>query len=677
MEKRVINDICPFISNQDMALSREMFGGYFASPAGLPVSFTYGGRRYRGLPSAFSVTHRLLDATMRETVFSGRLDENLYVRAECVTYFDFPVVEWTVYFENKGECDSEKLCCVRAIDTAFPYPGAGLVHCNGDFYSEDGYTVSRTALTDGAAFEQAPSGGRPCDGAFPYQRLLFDGFGLNISIGWPGQWSCTYKGLADGVAFQAGQQTVNTYIKPGEALRTPRMTLAAFMGNEERGINVWRRFFNAHVTPRRGGRVLEPRLVMSENGGGIEFTKANEKNQLKGIAFAAENMPDVNLWWIDAGWYPCAGRDGNPDWTNTGSWYPDPDRFPNGLGPVGKACRDAGMDLLVWFEPERVKKNTWIHREHPDWVLASEKDPDNFMLDLTNPECFRWLSETISELIRESGIGCYRQDFNFAPLPFWTDNTGPGREGMLENKYIQAYLAYWDYLRVQNPDLWIDSCSSGGRRNDLETMRRSVPLHPTDYGYGYHHVNQAFRRALCAWIPYTRSWTGSWDKCNEYYSHDDYYAVDPLSYDNFKVVNGYGVLSFVGGASELKAMPEVLPYARKMAGIWRRFAELMLRGDYYALTEDHRNNTKWTVFQFDIPEKAEGAIQALRNNQSAEDALVVKPRALRPDVDYMFVNEETGEHFIISGCEAAECGIALKQPVRSGAVWFYRAAPGM
>ena len=660
------------VSNCDMELAREIFGGYFTSPAALPVSFDYGGKQYRGLPAGLSVSRKLLDTTMEEIVYSGQLDANLHVRAECLTYFDYPVAEWTVYFENEGAGDSEKLGGLKAIDTVFPYPGGELVHCNGDFYSEEGYTVVRTPMTAGVAFEQAPTGGRPCDGAFPYQRLIYNDFGLNISIGWPGQWSCAYAGQTGGVGFKAGQQTVNTYIKPGETLRSPRMTLMAFTGCEERGINMWRRFFNAHVTPRRGGRILEPRLVMSENGGGIEYTMADEKNQLEGIAFAAENMPDANLWWIDAGWYPCMGKDGKRDWTITGSWRPDPDRFPNGFAPIGKACHDAGMDLLVWFEPERVRKDTWIYNERRDWALASDKDPNNFMLDLTNPECFRWLSESISSLIKESGINCYRQDFNFAPLPFWTDNAGPGREGMLENKYIQAYLAYWDYLRAQNPDIWIDSCSSGGRRNDLETMRRSVPLHPTDYGYGYHHINQAFRRVLCEWIPYTRSWTQSWDTDNKYRAHDDYYAIDPLTYDNFKVVNGIGVLTFAGGVKELKSMPERLPYARKMAGIWKRFAEVMLNGDYYALTEDHRDFTKWTVFQFNAPEKGEGALQVLRNNQSAEDSLVVIPRALLPDREYVFKNEETNESFVVCGREASNRGILFSQPVRSGSIWFYQ-----
>ena len=46
---------------------------------------------------------------------------------------------------------------------------------------------------------------------------------------------------------------------------------------------------------------------------------------------------------------------------------------------------------------------------------------------------------------------------------------------------MEGYLAYWDELRRRHPDMLIDSCASGGRRNDLETMRRAVPLLRSDY----------------------------------------------------------------------------------------------------------------------------------------------------------------------------------------------------
>ena len=88
------------------------------------------------------------------------------------------------------------------------------------------------------------------------------------------------------------------------------------------------------------------------------------------------------------------------------------------------------------------------------------------------------------------------------PLDFWRRNDAPDRQGITENLHVQGYLAYWDELRRRHPDLLIDSCASGGRRNDLETMRRAVPLHPTDYNYWHLAAKQAFHHSLFQWIPY-------------------------------------------------------------------------------------------------------------------------------------------------------------------------------
>ena len=662
----------------DMELAGSLFGGWLSAPASLPVSYSYGGKQYRGLPEGSAVSRRLIDAAMLETVFAGRLDENVRVKAECLSYKDFPAAEWTLYFENTGSSDSANLCGLNAADIFFGAEAAHapvLVHNNGDFYSADGYTETRLPLGGGVVFKQSPSDGRSCNEAFPYQRLLFGGYGLNISIGWPGQWECEYRGTAGGVAFTAGQQGVDTYIKPGELFRSPRMTFVAFCGDEARGINVWRRFFNAHVTPRRNGGIVAPILITGYGAGDMEASNTNEKRQLEGIALAKEYFPEANLWWMDAGWYACktsdciAGADPAMDedinadinpginyyerhWPHTGDWRPAPARFPNGLAPIGEACRDAGMDLLVWFEPERVRRGTKLFTEHSEWMLAKDY-PLNYLLNIADPACLKWLCETISSLIKESGINCYRQDFNFSPLQYWQQNTPPGRDGMLENQYVQAYLAFWDYLLADNPGLWIDSCASGGRRNDLETMRRSVPLHPTDYGYGYHHINQAFRHTLCAWLPYVRSWSGAWDRDNEYYSHDDYYAPgDAPELDKFSMINGFGVTNVVS-VEFIQALPECLPYVHKMNAVWKRFSQIMLHGDFYALTENHRDNKKWTVFQFDCPERGTGALQALRNNQCADGSITVMLCGLSPNSEYLFTNDETGESFTIRSGDVA------------------------
>ena len=178
---------------------------------------------------------------------------------------------------------------------------------------------------------------------------------------------------------------------------------------------------------------------------------------------------------------------------------------PKALQPVGKALEKNNVDFLLWFEPERVCHGTWIFENHPEWLLsafgedghASGQNEDelniikslgnsnpneNFLLNLGIDECREWLTEHVDQLIKESGITCYRQDFNFEPLRYWRDNEPENRQGVNENLHIQGYLRYWDDLLFNNPGLFIDSCASGGRRNDLETMRRFRAASPYRLG---------------------------------------------------------------------------------------------------------------------------------------------------------------------------------------------------
>ena len=70
----------------------------------------------------------------------------------------------------------------------------------------------------------------------------------------------------------------------------------------------------------------------------------------------------------------------------------------------------------------------------------------------------------------------------------------------------------------------------GGRRNDLETMRRAVPLHYTDMGYGEHPIKQKQHRLMFEWIPYFRAHTMSWDNENGEYVRNVNQPVDDFAY---------------------------------------------------------------------------------------------------------------------------------------------------
>ena len=153
-------------------------------------------------------------------------------------------------------------------------------------------------------------------------------------------------------------------------------------------------------------------------------------------------------------------------------------RFPGGLRADHGPCpQNSGSKTIVWSEPERVTPGTWLADRHPGWILGGR---GGGLLDLGNDDARRWLTDHIDHMITEQGIDLYRQDFNMDPLDFWRHNDVPYRQGITEIRDVCGYLAYWDELRRRHPNMLIDSCASGGRRNDLETLRRAVPLLRSD-----------------------------------------------------------------------------------------------------------------------------------------------------------------------------------------------------
>ncbi len=680
----------PGTNVQDMAASRAWSLGYFDQPSNLPISFVLDGQQIRGIPASWhaSMQSRWIDANIIETQYEGTDPASgVKVRVLASTYRDFPVVEWVAWFSNSrtDSLDSKQfaplISDIQAMDvklnasstasktasdsdlTTRTSSPAQLYHCNGDYYSIDGYTPQWTPIHDADTYTFAPNGGRACDGAFPYFRVAFADWGATIAVGWPAQWQATFNGQGESVHVLAGQQKTNLRLQPGETIRTPRMTVMAWSGDNARAVNLWRRWYLAHILPRPNGQPMPTLLACAATDEGEEFTGATEENQIHYIDRFLSKGIQPTVWWIDAGWYPCRNAEGVRRWWRTGSWMPDPERFPNGLKPISDHAANAGANLLVWFEPERIQPGTWLDNEHSDWLLRIPEN-DNALLNLGIPECRQWLTDHYCKLIQDNGIKIYRQDHNFPPLDHWRKNEAQDRQGINENLHVQGYLQFWDDLLMRNPGLWIDSCASGGRRNDLETMRRSVPLHFTDYGYGDHQIKLAFHHTMYEWIPYFKECTLSWDQ-----SVADRFdqSADSFSYH-------CGMAAMLFATMDIRRDDYDFGTVRTMLDVWRSVADVLLHGDYYPHTDFHKDNARWVAWQFDQPEENHGYIQAIRLQQAPQASITIQPRAINADANYIFNNPETGESCEVSGAVLIRDGFTITLSQRQGAVWLYHMA---
>lgn len=646
---------------EDFALRGEFVGRCFATAAALPVSYRLGGAQCRGMGAfACGAKHARVDANIRTVTYAGSKD-GLEFSVACTLYDDFPVLEWTACFTNRSQSRSAVIGDFSALDADLGAGPFSLWHCTGDYYSIDGYRPIEEPIGEGGI--DISSNGRACDGAFPYFRILSASSTVSLAVGWPGRWKASFQSGRGQTRVKAGQNTFSACLEPGETARSPLIALMFTSGGQERAMQVWRRFYAAHVLPHPGGRPLQPRLACASNEDGEEFTQSTEVLQLDSLERCLSHGFRPDVWWIDAGWYRNGIMDGKPNWWMTGTWHVDGNRFPRGLMPVSKAAQAAGADLLVWFEPERVYEGSELDRLHPEWLLKP-RDPNekSRLLNLGDGACRQWLTDHVCMLIKENGIRIYRQDFNFDPLACWRDNEPQDRQGMLENLHVQGYLHYWDDLLERNPGLWIDSCASGGRRNDLETMKRAVPLHYTDYGYGELPVKTAFHRTMFEWIPYFKEAVVSWDRNAQGANARYEQAVDPFSFH-------CALASMLFPVYDQRTD---LPYetAVKYVGIWRRAAEFML-DDFHPLTPWSRSGADWVAWQFDSRGRDAGWVQALRHAQCEPDKWTVRLKNLDASALYRLEDAETGECFEKSGGELMDAGVAFALPRRAGRILFY------
>jgi len=662
----------------EMAKSATIEKAFMKSPQSLPFTFVLNKKKIRGIPTSWkpkTVVVRTNPNLTKTTIIGTEPATKLKATFELTSYKDFPALEWIVWFEANGKTKTKIIRDIKVMDYKLEGASPELTECSGDFNSPYGYLVTKTKLSSRSVY-YSPSLGRPSDSAFPYYRLSFKDYGITLAIGWPCQWSAVFTGTSKGASITCGQDTIETYLNSGEKIRSPRMTMLTFKSGEANAINLWRSWYRKYILIKPDGKEIQPFYSASGTDVGEEFTAATETNQLTYIDKFNKLGYNFDVWWIDAGWYPCFDQTEKMNkWYDVGDWRPDPSRFPNGIKPISDKLHSNNQKLLLWFEPERVFYGTPIAKLHPEWVLKNPEDPTAKRADLLNmgnPRCRLYLTNLIDKQIKQNGVDIYRQDYNlYGPLNRIQTLDKPGRVGIAENFYVQGYLQFWDDLLARNPGLIIDSCAGGGRRNDLETMRRSVPLHYSDYGYGLTVIKQGFQNTLYQWFPYFKdiSLSVEYDAANSLLDKD--HQLDPINdVDPFAAYAGMS--PFFCSTVDIKNDSFDFTTNLKFKSLWEKASKYLVDSDYYLLTPNTTTTKIWTVRQFDIPKAGDGIFQLFRNIDNKQETYVIHPKgSINASSTYELTNLYDGTITEISGQEWLTNGYQVSLGAREACILKY------
>jgi alpha-galactosidase len=431
------------------------------------------------------------------------------------------------------------------------------------------------------------------------------------------------------------------------------------------GHNLLRRFVLAHHSPHPNGELLRGPLTTAHWGG------MKTPDHLARIQTYREHGLEYDYYWIDAGWYgppdSYSPDEFTGDWhLHVGNWNINPAAHPDGLRPISDAARGAGMRFLLWFEPERAVNGTPLTQEHPDWFLGTRAPGANLLFDLGNPEARAWLTDYLVGFMTEQGIRLYRQDFNFDPLPYWREADPPDRQGITEIRHIEGLYTFWDDLLRRVPGLVIDDCASGGRRIDLETVSRSIPLWRSDWQCRPDNDpigGQNHGMGLSYWLPLHG--TGTWGAVPQ----------GPEG-DLYRVRSAYGAaLQFSVFPYAYTPIRDDYPWDwhRERLTEYRRVRPLFY-GDYYPLLGGTPAADAWVAYQMHRTDLDQGMVMAFRRAESLFVTADLPLRALEPEATYELEDCDTGRVWQATAAQLTKQGlrVSMDQPRQSRLVLYRR-----
>ncbi len=165
--------------------------------------------------------------------------------------------------------------------------------------------------------------------------------------------------------------------------------------------------------------------------------------------------------------------------------------------------------------------------------------------------------------------------------------------GKLQNPVRRRYLAYWDALLKRNLGLRIDSRASGGRRNDLETLGRAVPLWRSDYIF--EPISRQVRSyGMALWAPF--------------------FVIDVQSFRDYETRSLF--VPYIDALYDVRVDDSDWDIVRKNLNLWREYVVPYYAADYYPLTRVSLDRDVWIAWQYNVEDKGEGVVQAFRRRDS-------------------------------------------------------------
>ncbi|MCU0105494.1 alpha-galactosidase [Acholeplasma vituli] len=256
-------------------------------------------------------------------------------------------------------------------------------------------------------------------------------------------------------------QAFHYELAKGQSFETPEAILTFSALGLNTLSNQFHHFIHEHITPRQFKGLLRPVVINSWEAFFFDFNES----KLVSLAKKAKKL-GVELFVLDDGWF----GNRNDDTSSLGDYTVNLKKLKGGLKRLSDTIHKLGLKFGLWFEPEMISEKSVLYQTHPDWVVKVDgRTPslgrNQWVLDLTNGEVRNYILKSMKQILNETLIDYIKWDMNRHITDAYSKHVK--HPGMFYHEYIKGLYAILKDLTETYPNLWIESCSSGGNRFDL------------------------------------------------------------------------------------------------------------------------------------------------------------------------------------------------------------------
>ena len=370
---------------------------------------------------------------------------------------------WTTY-EGAGTSIADLNALQIAVPTGIVHWLTGLQGDAADVPTDSAFTLQQQTLAVNEPFALGASH-RASERTIPWFSVDGTKDEFYAALMWSGAWSLVLDRTTTGTTITFGLAPMKTTVSA--AVDGPHVVFGVTPGGMAQGTAALRSYVLDGV---RGGRPIVPLVTYNTwFAYGTEIDEASMRAEMD----RAEAL-GVELFVIDAGWYPGAGAAGPFDFdAGLGNWTADPIRFPDGLKPLSDYAHSRGLRFGLWVEPERVNlalvgapgvEQSWLATE--DGQYGSDHSGQ---ICLATAAARQWLMDRLATLIDEVQPDYLKWDNNMFVN---CDREGHGH-GPTDGNFAHTGALYdmLSQLRERYPDLLIENVSGGGNRLDVGMLR--------------------------------------------------------------------------------------------------------------------------------------------------------------------------------------------------------------